>query len=241
MLFLAQMPTAPQLPPLPEGPAIDRVRGPIEIPAYEPWQMALAIGCVVLFLGLLIGLFLRARRKAAPTTPPYEAAIAELDAAAQLTDDDDERFAVLSSQALRRYLEDGLGLRSTVRTSEEFLRSLEGKSVTSGANSTSQSVAERGTRLSPNGEFDRIEEPVPQLESASRVRYNSTDNFPQAKGNTHFDETFQSELREVLTVFDQIKFAQQAISQEKRTHLTDTVRSLINQAHATTQKEGARG
>ena len=41
-----------------------------------------------------------------------------------MTAEDDERFAILSSQALRRYLEDELGLRSTARTSEEFLLSL---------------------------------------------------------------------------------------------------------------------
>ena len=47
-----------------------------------------------------------------------------MQAAADLTAEDDERFAILSSQALRRYLEDELGLRSIARTSEEFLLSL---------------------------------------------------------------------------------------------------------------------
>jgi hypothetical protein len=100
------------------------VRGPIEIPAYEPWQIALAVGVTILFLCLLLWLFLRARRQTSAPTPPYEAAIAELETAAQLTNNDDERFAILSSQALRRYLENGLGLRVSARTSEEFLSSL---------------------------------------------------------------------------------------------------------------------
>ncbi len=120
------MPSTPQLPPLPEGPSLDRVRGPIEVPAYEPWQIALAIACGLIFLSLLLWLFLRARNKPAPAIPPYEAAMAELDAAAQLTAEDDDRFAVLSSLALRRYLENALGLRFSARTSEEFLRSLKG-------------------------------------------------------------------------------------------------------------------
>ena len=124
MIFLAQIPAAPQLPPLPEGPSLDRVRGPVEILAYEPWQIAILLGFIVLFIGLLIWLYVRSRRRAATTTPPYEAALAELQAAADLTAEDDERFAILSSQALRRYLEDELGLRSTARTSEEFLLSL---------------------------------------------------------------------------------------------------------------------
>ena len=181
MIFLAQMPATLQLPPLPEGPSLDRVRGPIEVSAYEPWLIAILLGVIVLFIGLSICLSARSRRRAA-TTPPYETALAQLQAAADLTAEDDERFAVLSSHALRRYLEDGLGLRSTARTSEEFLLSL--------------------------------------------------------KGNTQLDEFFQTTLREVLANFDQIKFAQQAISITERIYITDTVRELINQAHAPSQKEG---
>ena len=124
MIFLAQMPAAPQMPILPEGPSLDRVRGPIEITAYEPWQIVLALGFIVLFIGLLICLAVRSRRKATITIPPYEAALTELQAAADLSAEDDERFAILSSQALRRYLEDEFGLRSTARTSEEFLLNL---------------------------------------------------------------------------------------------------------------------
>ena len=124
MIFLAQIPAAPQMPPLPEGPSLDRVLGPVEIPAYEPWQIAILLGFIVLFIGLLIWLYARSRLKSATTTPPYELALAELQAATDLTAQDDEHFAILSSQALRRYLEDGLGLRSTARTSEEFLLSL---------------------------------------------------------------------------------------------------------------------
>ena len=48
----------------------------------------------------------------------------ELDAAAQLTTEDDDRFAVLSSGALRRHLEASLNLSFSACTSEEFLRSL---------------------------------------------------------------------------------------------------------------------
>ena len=49
MIFLAQIPAAPQMPPLPEGPSLDRVLGPVEIPAYEPWQIAILLGFIVLF------------------------------------------------------------------------------------------------------------------------------------------------------------------------------------------------
>ena len=182
MKFLAQMPATPLMPPLPEGPSLDRVRGPVEIPAYEPWQIILALGFIVLFIGLLIWLAVRSRRKATKTTPPYEAALAELQAAANLSAEDNERFAILSSQALRCYLEDEFGLSSTARTSEEFLLSL--------------------------------------------------------KGNTQFDESFQTTLREILTSLDQIKFAQQAISIESRINITNAVRKLIDQAHVTSQREG---
>lgn len=182
MIFLAQMPAAPQMPPLPEGPSLDRVRGPIEIPAYEPWQIILALGFIVLFIGLLIWLAVRSRRKATKTTPPYEATLAELQAAADLSTDDDERFAILSSQAIRRYLEDEFGLRSTARTSEEFLLSL--------------------------------------------------------KGNTQFDESFQTTLSEILDSLDQTKFSQQTISIESRIHIIDSLKDLINQAQDISQEEG---
>lgn len=183
MTFLAQMPaSAPQLPALPEGPAFDRVRGPIEIPAYEPWQIALAIGVCLLALLLLGWLFIRMRRRQPSPTPPYEVAIAELETAAKLTKNDDERFAMLSSQALRRYLEDGLGLHFKARTSEEFLRAL--------------------------------------------------------KANPQFDTEFQNKLTEVLATFDSIKFAQESVTAEKRTHITNTVRELIDKAHLSAQEEG---
>jgi hypothetical protein len=125
MTVLAQMPApAQQLPALPEGPAFEHVRGPIEIPAYEPWQIALLIGLSLIILFLFTWLFIQRRQRNKTTTPPYEIAIAELETAAQLTTGDDERFAMLCSQALRRYLEDGCQLRSKARTSEEFLRDL---------------------------------------------------------------------------------------------------------------------
>jgi hypothetical protein len=182
VIFLAQIDAVPQMLPLPEGPSLDRVRGPVEIPAYEPWQIILALGFIVLFIGLSIWLAVRSRRKATNTTPPYEAALVELQTAANLSAENYERFAILSSQVLRRHLEDEFGLSSTARTSEEFLHSL--------------------------------------------------------KGNTQFGESFQSTLREVLANLDHVKFAQKAISIEARIHITDTIRKLIDQAHATSQKEG---
>ncbi|MDQ8206541.1 DUF4381 family protein [Coraliomargarita sp. SDUM461003] len=127
MSLLAQMPaSAPQLPPLPEGPTFDRVRGPIEIPTYETWQIVLAVAVGGLLLGLLIWRLLRARSQAPSFVCPRQSALAELETAARLTENDDQRFAQLSSQALRRYLEEGLGLRFSSRTSEEFLRNLKG-------------------------------------------------------------------------------------------------------------------
>ena len=184
MIFLAQIDATLQLPPLPEGPSLDRLRGPIEIPAYEPWLITLALGFIALFIGLLICLAVRSRRKARKTTTPYEAALVDLQTAANLSAEDDERFAILSSQALRRYLEDKFGLSSTARTSEEFLHSL--------------------------------------------------------KGNGQFDESFQSTLSEVLANLDHVKFAQKAVRIKARIHITDTIRKLIDQAHATSQKEGIR-
>lgn len=176
------MPTTPQLPPLPDGPSLDRVRGPVEIPAYESWQIVLAALFALGLLALILWAIFRSRKKQSAPHPPYATALAELDAASQLTAGDDERFAMLTSAALRRYLENEMGLRFTARTSQEFLRSL--------------------------------------------------------KGNTRLDDVFQEKLSEALTAFDRIKFARSSIAPAERTHLSESVRGLIDQAHDIATKEG---
>ena len=127
---LAALPAqTPRLPDLPPGPSLDRVRGPIEIPPYEPWQIGVIIALVLLALGLLIwGIvrFVRARSNRTRTAAPHLTALAELKTAAELTKEDDERFAVLSSLALRRYFETGKGIAALGRTSLEFLQALDG-------------------------------------------------------------------------------------------------------------------
>jgi len=122
--LLAQIANTPQLPPLPEGPALERVRGPVELSAHNPIQIIAIAAGILILLGLIGWLFFRKRSTAVAQGCPYENALNELDAAARLTAEDDERFAVLSSLALRRYLEDSCGLRARARTSEEFLRGL---------------------------------------------------------------------------------------------------------------------
>ena len=128
-MFLAQIANAPQLPDLPPGPSLDRVRGPIEIPPFEPWQIGVIIALAVLALSVLIwGIlrFMRARSNRSQAELPHLTARAELKAAAELTTNDDERFAVLSSMALRRYFETGKGIAALGRTSLEFLQGLDG-------------------------------------------------------------------------------------------------------------------
>ncbi|TVP81674.1 MAG: hypothetical protein EA353_01360 [Puniceicoccaceae bacterium] len=182
-MILAQMPT-PQLPPLPEGPSLDRVRGPVELTTSASWPITLAVLFGLILCGLLIWSILRKRQKSPAALPPYQAALAELDAAAKLTEGDDERFAILTSAALRHYLENGLGLRFHARTSEEFLRSL--------------------------------------------------------KGNTRLDEAFQNKLGQALHDFDQVKFARATLRPDDRIRITDTVRRLIELAHASQQKEDSQ-
>lgn len=115
------------LPDLPPGPAIERLRGPVEIPPYEPWQLALAAIFAAIVLGLLawwaFRLWRQHARRPRPVSP-REAALAELDAAQRLTADDDERFTLLTSGALRRYFEDAWMIPALDRTTEEFLSAL---------------------------------------------------------------------------------------------------------------------
>jgi hypothetical protein len=120
-------PQAGALPKLPEGPSFENVRGPIDIPTYEPWQIGIIIVLGLITLALLFWAtvaILRARKHRDAGINPATAALAELEAAAKLTLDDDERFAVLSSLALRRYFENSFGIHSTAQTSEEFLNNL---------------------------------------------------------------------------------------------------------------------
>lgn len=132
--FILQLPPAgipqqaPTIPELPPGPSPERVRPPIEIPLFETWQIALgslaAVFVVALFGWWIFKYFRRHTNPVAPA-PPQSVAIAELNAAAELAADDDGRFAVLSSQALRRYFETGKGIGAFGKTTDEFLTSLE--------------------------------------------------------------------------------------------------------------------
>ena len=128
--LLAALPAqTPGLPNLPPGPSLDRVRGPIEIPPFEPWQIGVIIALAVIALSVLIwGIlrFMRARSNRSQAELPHLTARAELKDAAELTTNDDERFAVLSSMALRRYFETGKGIAALGRTSLEFLQGLDG-------------------------------------------------------------------------------------------------------------------
>lgn len=108
-----------QLPPLPEGPSLEHVRGPIEVAdGFATWQIALAALAFLLLAAALIWLLLRARKQPAPPADPYAAACAELDAADQARDD--ERFAMLCANALRRYIAARFGLPAISQTTGEL-------------------------------------------------------------------------------------------------------------------------
>mgnify|MGYP006300140697 CR=1 FL=1 len=111
---------ATQLPELPAGPSLDNVRGPVEVsPGYEIWQIALAILAMLLVAAALIWLYLRSKKKPAPPVEPHTAALAELDAAPQAADD--ERFAMLCANAVRRFMESRFDVPATSQTSAEIL------------------------------------------------------------------------------------------------------------------------
>jgi hypothetical protein len=126
-MFLAQMPP-PEIPDLPAGPALDRVRGPVDIPPFEAWQIGMIAALTAALLALLvwgIARWIRARRARAPALEPHSAALAELQTAAAHSADDDHRFAALSSLALRRYFQQRCGIPALEQTSAELLHSLQ--------------------------------------------------------------------------------------------------------------------
>ncbi|MFO8026859.1 MAG: hypothetical protein R6U56_04270 [Opitutales bacterium] len=122
-LHLSLSTLATQLPELPEGPSLENVRGPVEVNGgYEAWQIALAALAILLIAAGFLWLYLRARNKPSAPVDPQVAALAELDAATQA--DDDERFALLCANALRRYLQSCYHLPATSQTSAEIAAQL---------------------------------------------------------------------------------------------------------------------
>jgi len=124
MLPLAQN-ASPQLPDLPEGPSLDRLRGPLEAPFAIDWtQVGLAglIGAaLVAFLVWATRRYLRFRRSRLPAPDPRQTAHAQIEAAELASEDDS--FARLVVEAVRGYLRDGPGLYQGHKTTEEVLRS----------------------------------------------------------------------------------------------------------------------
>lgn len=121
MFPLAQMPT--QLPPLPEGPALENVRGPIELNSGDAsWQIALAALALLLIAAGAAWLYLRSRRRPPVAISPIEATRAELNAAKQATDD--ERFVRLCANAVRRLIAAEFKLSATSQTSAELCASI---------------------------------------------------------------------------------------------------------------------
>lgn len=136
--FLLQLPPVglprqtTAIPELPPGPSLDRVRGPVEIPFLETWQSMLIILLSLIVAGLLgrsLLKYFRKQKNQHRTTSPHETAIAELKSAAERAADNDERFAVLSSLALRRYFETGKGIHTLGKTTDEFLKSTDTHSM----------------------------------------------------------------------------------------------------------------
>lgn len=136
--FLLQLPLTEllqqtsTLPELPSGPSLDRIRGPIEIPYLETWHIALialAGFIALILLGLKLYKRIRSRKNSHVPDSPQDVATAELQSAAKLAASDDERFAVLSSMALRRYFEIGRGIDALGKTTNEFLKSLNNHSL----------------------------------------------------------------------------------------------------------------
>ncbi|MEM1223150.1 MAG: hypothetical protein AAGH40_10325 [Verrucomicrobiota bacterium] len=117
---------APQLPDLPEGPSLDRLRGPVEIPRFETWEIIGMSTAAAVLTGLAIWAILALVRKRKSKTPPIDprtAALKEIEAA-KYCSDDDGRFAQITAGALLRFCEKDLGIPTLGQTTKEFTASL---------------------------------------------------------------------------------------------------------------------
>ncbi len=112
-----------QLPELPAGPSLDSVRGPVEIPLFETWQLI----CMGLLSAVLFGIlaswlvrYLRARAKCPASRSPQQ--IAHL--AIEQVDGTDREFTQSLSLAVRSYFNTILKRPILAQTSEETLSHL---------------------------------------------------------------------------------------------------------------------
>jgi hypothetical protein len=97
----------------------------VEIPNYTSGELVLFIALAVLTTGLVLwGIWrlVKVLRQRRATLAPARIAQAELAAAARCGED--EHFAVLYSQALRRYFENGWSLACRGQSSQELLNTL---------------------------------------------------------------------------------------------------------------------
>jgi hypothetical protein len=115
-----------------QGAAIEAPGAPFPPPSRLLWWLAGA-GALVLLLGLGFVAWRRRRRplphREAVALPPHvkaQRALARLRTAPRTTPAQVETFYVGVSDVLRTYLEERFGLRAPERTTEEFLRDLEG-------------------------------------------------------------------------------------------------------------------
>ncbi len=100
------------------------IHGPIELPG---WPIGLLLAALLISLLLIALLFLSRRRRPTPplTTPPWEEALRELDAASHLCCPEHAlAFMERASQILRRYLEGRFAIAASPRTTAEFLQAM---------------------------------------------------------------------------------------------------------------------
>lgn len=114
---------ASQLPDLPAGPSLESVRGPVDIPLFETWQL-ICIGILTAALfGILVSWlirFLRSRAKCPASRPPENIARHAIEQA----NGDDPAYALALTQAVRSYLNTKLKRPILAQTSEETLSHL---------------------------------------------------------------------------------------------------------------------
>lgn len=114
---------ASQLPELPAGPSLDSVRGPVEIPLFETWQLI----CMGLLAAILFGIlaswlvrYLRSRAKCPASHSPEQIARLTIEQAGG----DDREYIQTLSQAVRHYFDSKLKRSILAQTSQETLAHL---------------------------------------------------------------------------------------------------------------------
>lgn len=117
---------APQMPELPPGPSLDTLRGPVELPRYELWQIigasAFAAVALIIFIYIIARYFWLNAQDKQQSIAADKASLSAIHLASE--EPNDAEFAAALTNSIRSYLATTLTIPIRGRTNEQILAQL---------------------------------------------------------------------------------------------------------------------